>query len=171
MHSRTYSIRHFAFQISSIKVNIKREENQCYVHLNIRFIANNSIGCYLPSHNASAFQFCHLLVFHTPILICERIKMMWNIQNGSTRWRKSNSLFIWLTHVWYCCWRKLNSSFIRSNVSAIVNLIGPCCGGPFYEKNKRKNSKRLVFISLEHCKLTCFLTVLFVFCLFCVQNV
>lgn len=41
-------------------------------------------------------------------------------------------LFILLldTYVWYCCWRKLNSSFIRSSVSAIVNLIGPCAGGP-----------------------------------------
>lgn len=38
-------------------------------------------------------------------------------------WNKS-------TYVWYCCWRKLNSSFIRSSVSAIVNFIGPCCGGP-----------------------------------------
>lgn len=34
------------------------------------------------------------------------------------------------THVWYCPCRKLNSSFIRSSVSAIVNLMGPCDGGP-----------------------------------------
>lgn len=28
--------------------------------------------CYLPSHNAFAFRFCHLLVFRIPILICKR---------------------------------------------------------------------------------------------------
>lgn len=33
------------------------------------------------------------------------------------------------TYVWYCAWRKLNSSFIRSSVSAIVNLIWPAWGG------------------------------------------
>lgn len=30
----------------------------------------------LPSHNVSAFQFCHLLAFHTPVLVCERRKTM-----------------------------------------------------------------------------------------------
>lgn len=33
------------------------------------------------------------------------------------------------TYVWYCACRKLNSSFILSKVSAIVNLIWPPCGG------------------------------------------
>ena len=34
------------------------------------------------------------------------------------------------TYEWYCACRKLNSSLILSNVSAIVNFIGPCGGGP-----------------------------------------
>lgn len=91
----------------------------------------------LPSHNVSAFQFCHLLAFHTPVLVCERRKTM-----RKFRWLTEKKIvkitrIMWFTHVWYCCWRKLNSSFIRSKVSAIVNLIGPCCGGP-YKKGKKK---------------------------------
>jgi ribosomal protein L19E len=35
------------------------------------------------------------------------------------------------THLWYCAWRKLNSSLIRSQDSGIVNLnCCPGCGGP-----------------------------------------
>ena len=40
------------------------------------------------------------------------------------------------TYEWYCACRKLNSSLIRSNVSAIVNFNGPCGGGPC-NMNKR----------------------------------
>lgn len=45
------------------------------------------------------------------------------------------------TYVWYCACKKLNSSFILSSVSAIVNLIGPCWGGPWNHKKKEKKIK------------------------------
>lgn len=38
------------------------------------------------------------------------------------------------TYEWYCACRKLNSSLILSSVSAIVNFIGPCGGGPCNDK-------------------------------------
>lgn len=34
------------------------------------------------------------------------------------------------TYEWYCACRKLNSSLIRSSVSAMVNFSGPWGGGP-----------------------------------------
>lgn len=51
------------------------------------------------------------------------------------------------THEWYCAWRKLNSSLILSNVSAIVNFSGPWGGGPY--KNKRKRKNLLIHYSVE----------------------
>lgn len=46
-----------------------------------------------------------------------------------------------ITYEWYCAWRKLNSSLILSNVSAIVNFSGPWGGGPC-----KKNNNLLLFL-------------------------
>lgn len=44
------------------------------------------------------------------------------------------------TYEWYCACRKLNSSLILSSVSAIVNFMGPCGGGPCKWKREEKRN-------------------------------
>jgi hypothetical protein len=44
-------------------------------------------------------------------------------------WRPCSGTCAQCTYEWYCACRKLNSSLIRSQVSATVNLSCPGCGG------------------------------------------
>lgn len=57
-----------------------------------------------------------------------------------TKIRNVNKDYLY-THAWYWVCKKLNSSLMRSKVSAIVNFIGPAGGwGPYTKITNNKKS-------------------------------
>lgn len=83
-----------------------------------------------------------LILFHP-------VKLLLAFFFGRESWElfSCDSMFLSANaYLWYCAWRKLNSSLILSQFSVTVNLNGcVCCGGPW--KRWKKWWKLVVFTS------------------------